>query len=208
MKSVSIIDYGKGNVRSVYNALDYIGVEAIVTKDLKEINNSSHIILPGVGAYGDAMKSIRDYGLDEVLHEQVINKGKPFLGVCVGMQVLSSVGFEHGEHKGLGWLDATVIKLEKGPECLKIPHMGWNKINLSSEHSLFKGFNDEMLVFYFVHSFFMKTKENDKILASCQYGINFTAGVAWDNIIATQFHPEKSQDTGIKMLNNFINWTP
>ena len=208
MKSVSIIDYGKGNVRSVYNALDYIGVDSVVTKDHAEINNCSHIILPGVGAYGDAMSSIRAYGLDEVLNEQVIKRGKPFLGVCVGMQVLSSVGFEHGEHKGLGWVDAKVTKLEKGPECLKIPHMGWNQINLSFKHPIFRGFSDEMLVFYFVHSFFMQITESEKILASCNYGINFTAGIAWDNIIATQFHPEKSQDAGIEMLKNFVNWAP
>lgn len=208
MSSVSIIDYGKGNVRSVYNALDYLGVNAKITNDLKSIDDSSHLILPGVGAYGDAMKAIKSYGLDEILYKQVIEKGKPFLGICVGMQVLSKMGYEHGEYEGLGWLDAQVIKLQAGSECLKIPHMGWNSINLTYDHPIFNGFKNEMLVFYFVHSFFMFTKDSKKVLANCEYGSNFTASIAWDNIVATQFHPEKSQDAGIDLLNNFMSWKP
>lgn len=208
MTSVAIIDYGRGNVRSVYNALDYIGVDAEITDDPAVIDNASHILLPGVGAFGDAVEALHARGLPEVLHRNVIENGKPFLGICVGMQVLAATGFEHGEHAGLGWLDASVRRIEPGPDCLKIPHMGWNQVDLVSGHPLFAGFRPETLVFYFVHSFAVTTDDTDKILGTCDYGAPFVCALAWDNIVTTQFHPEKSQDSGIELLENFVDWDP
>lgn len=208
MTSVAIIDYGRGNVRSVFNALEYTGTDAVITDDPAEIDNASHILLPGVGAFGDAVDALNARGLPEVLHRQAFEKGKPFLGICVGMQMLAKAGFEHGEHAGLGWLDAEVRRLEPGPDCLKIPHMGWNQVELQSEHPLFDGFTETTLVFYFVHSYAVTTPDTDKILGTCGYGAPFVSALAWDNIVATQFHPEKSQDSGIEMLENFVGWEP
>lgn len=208
MTSVAIIDYGRGNVRSVFNALEYIGADAVITDDPDEIDNASHILLPGVGAFGDAVDALNARGLPEVLHRQAFEKGKPFLGICVGMQMLASAGFEHGEHAGMGWLQADVRRLEPGPDCLKIPHMGWNQVDLVSDHPLFEGFTEATLVFYFVHSYAVTTQETDKILGTCTYGAPFVAALAWDNIVATQFHPEKSQDSGLEMLENFVGWNP
>lgn len=124
------------------------------------------------------------------------------------MQVMAATGLEHGEHAGLGWLEAQVKRLEPGPECLKIPHMGWNSVTLTHEHPLFDGFNDTTLVFYFVHSYAVSTEDAAKVLGTCDYGAKFVCALAWDNIVATQFHPEKSQDSGIEMLENFIGWSP
>lgn len=208
MTSVAIIDYGRGNVRSVFNALDYIGVSATVTDDPAVIDGASHILLPGVGAFGDAIDALKARGLPEVLHRQAFDKGKPFLGVCVGMQVLASKSYEHGEHAGLGWLEAEVQRLDPGPECLKVPHMGWNNVSPTRDHPLFSGIKTDTLVFYFVHSFALSTQDADKVLATSDYGAPFTAALAWDNIITTQFHPEKSQDSGLEVLTNFTRWDP
>jgi len=208
MTKIAIIDYGSGNVRSVYNAIDYAGADAVITHDAREIDDASHILLPGVGAFGDAVAELEARDLPAVLHRQAFEKGKPFLGICVGMQVLAARGLEHGDHEGLGWIDAEVCRLEPGPDCLKIPHMGWNGVTLKQDHPLFEGFGDDTLVFYFVHSYAVSTQDTDKILGTCSYGAPFVCALAWDNIIATQFHPEKSQDSGIEMLENFIGWDP
>lgn len=208
MTSVAIIDYGRGNVRSVFNALDYIGVSATVTDDPAVIDDASHILLPGVGAFGDAIDALKARGLPEVLHRQAFDKGKPFLGVCVGMQVLASKSYEHGEHAGLGWLEAEVQRLDPGPDCLKVPHMGWNTVNPTRDHPLFDGIKADALVFYFVHSFAVTTATAEKVLATSDYGAPFTAALAWDNIVTTQFHPEKSQDSGLEVLTNFTQWIP
>ncbi|MBT5240531.1 MAG: imidazole glycerol phosphate synthase subunit HisH [Rhodospirillaceae bacterium] len=208
MTSIAIIDYGRGNVRSVFNALDYIGVTATVTDDPAVIDNASHILLPGVGAFGDAVDALKARGLPEVLHRQAFDKGKPFLGVCVGMQVLASKSYEHGEHAGLGWLDAEVRRIDPGPDGLKVPHMGWNSVTPTRAHPLFDGIKTETLVFYFVHSFAVTTEDADKVLATSDYGKPFTATLAWDNIVTTQFHPEKSQDSGLEVLTNFTRWNP
>ena len=208
MTSVAIIDYGRGNVRSVFNALDYIGVTATITDDPAVIDDASHILLPGVGAFGDAVEALNARGLPEVLHRQAFDKGKPFLGVCVGMQVLARKSFEHGEHDGLGWLDAEVQRLDPGPDDLKIPHMGWNGVMLSRAHPVFDGIKTDNLEFYFVHSFAVTTADADKVLATSDYGTSFVAALAWDNIVTLQFHPEKSQDSGLEVLTNFTRWNP
>ena len=208
MTTVAIIDYGRGNVRSVFNAVEYAGADAVITDDPKIIDGATHILLPGVGAFGDAAAELKARGLPEVLHRQAFEKGKPVLGICVGMQMLAATGLERGEHTGMGWVDAEVRRLEPGPDCLKIPHMGWNSVTLSREHPLFEGFNETTLVFYFVHSYAVTTDDTDKILGTCTYAVPFVCALAWDNIVATQFHPEKSQDSGIEMLENFVSWSP
>jgi len=208
MTTVAIIDYGRGNVRSVANAVEYCGADAVVTADPQVIDDASHIILPGVGAFGDAMDALNARELPPVLRAQVFEKGKPFLGVCLGMQLLAEHGLEHGEHAGLGWIPGSVVRLEPGFDVLKIPHMGWNTIELKTSHPLFARFRPEQLTFYFVHSYHFRTATPDTVLATCDYGKPFTAVVAKDNIVAAQFHPEKSQDSGIELLENFIKWKP
>jgi glutamine amidotransferase len=205
MTSVAIIDYGRGNVRSVANALEYCGADAVVTADAAQIDDASHIVLPGVGAFGDAMAALTERGLPDILHRQVLDKGKPFLGICLGMQVLAERGFEHGEHAGLGWIKGDVVRLEPGADALKIPHMGWNEVRVTRAHPLFAGLSARHLTFYFVHSYHFKATP-DAVLATCDYGVPFAAAVGRDNIVATQFHPEKSQDSGIELLQNFVKW--
>jgi len=206
--TVAIIDYGRGNVRSVANALEYCGADTVVTADAGAIDDASHIVLPGVGAFGDAMAELQARGLPEILHRQVLEKRKPFLGICLGMQLLADRGLEHGAHDGLGWLAGEVVRLEPRLDGLKIPHMGWNDVEVKTDHPVFAGFRPSALTFYFVHSFHFRAASPASILATCDYGGPFTAAVAKDNIVATQFHPEKSQDSGIQFLENFVKWTP
>jgi glutamine amidotransferase len=208
MTTVAIIDYGRGNVRSVANAIEYCGADAVVTADPAAIDDASHILLPGVGAFGDAMAALAGCGLPEVLRRQVFEKGKPFLGVCLGMQLLADRGLEHGDHAGLGWISGEVLRLTPGPDALKIPHMGWNEVTLTREHPVFARMRSDQLVFYFVHSYHFVAADPETVLGLCEYGRRFTAIVAKDNIVATQFHPEKSQDSGIELLQNFVKWRP
>jgi glutamine amidotransferase len=203
---IAIIDYGMGNVRSVYNALDYLGLDAVITADPKVINNASRLILPGVGAFGDAMRNLQSRALDEVLNQQVLQKGKPLLGICLGLQLMAKSSTEHGEHKGLGWFDAEVMRFDLREFQLKIPHMGWNKIEPEVQHPLLKNLKEDEFTFYFVHSYHVACREEGRVAASCWYGNSFTAAIYRDNIFATQFHPEKSQDNGIQILKNFANW--
>lgn len=205
---IAVIDYGMGNVRSMVNALEYIGEDAVVTADARIIDGASHLILPGVGAFGDAMANIVNRGLDEILRVQVFQKGKPFLGVCLGLQLLAKSSEEHGDHKGLGWFDAEIVKFKFEGIQMKIPHMGWNDIVPQKQHFLFSKLTGSQLTFYFVHSYHIVCHEKQDIAATCEYGITFTAAIARDNIVATQFHPEKSQDNGIQILKNFVAWKP
>lgn len=204
---IAIIDYGMGNVRSLSNAVEFIGYDVLVTNDNGKIADAARIILPGVGAFGDAMAAIRDRGLDEILHREVLEKKKPMLGICLGLQLLGTSSEEHGHHEGLGWLDSRVVKFEAGPG-LKLPHIGWNDIYYSDPGPLFAGLKDNERSFYFVHSFYMDCNNPADVLAECGYGVNFTAAIKHENILATQFHPEKSQDNGIQVLKNFLRWKP
>jgi glutamine amidotransferase len=206
MTTVAIIDYGRGNLRSVANAVEYCGADAAVTADPQVIDDATHIILPGVGAFGDAMAALNATGLPPVLHRQAFEKGKPFLGVCLGMQLLAARGHEHGVHDGLGWIDGEVVRLQPGPDGLKVPHMGWNEIALTRSHPLFAGLRPQQLVFYFVHSYHFSAAGADAVIGTCRYGGPFAAVVGRDNIVGTQFHPEKSQDSGVELLQNFIKW--
>jgi glutamine amidotransferase len=212
MSDVAIVDYGINNVRSVRNAVDYCGLNPVVTHDAATIADASHVILPGVGAFGDAMINIRARGIDEILRRHVLEKGKPFLAICLGMQLLARTSEEHadgnGPHLGLGWFDADVQRLQPKDLNLKIPHMGWNSMFKERDHPVLANIRDGDLAFYFVHSFAMRCNKLGDIVGWADYGQPVTAMVAKDNIVATQFHPEKSQDSGIELMGNFLRWNP
>jgi imidazole glycerol-phosphate synthase subunit HisH len=206
---IAIVDYGMGNVKSVYNALDYLGEDVIVTNDKQRLSDASHIILPGVGAFGKAIETLNKTGLIDILEKEVIGKGKPFLGICLGMQLIASQSFEYGVHQGFGWVDATVDKIVIENSDYKLPHMGWNDLNIvMNDHALFEKFHSTHSSFYFVHTYQMNLRDKSVLAATCEYENPITAIIIKDNIIATQFHPEKSQDNGIQMLENFISWNP
>lgn len=212
MSGVAIVDYGINNVRSVRNAVEYCGFAPIVTHDADVIADASHVILPGVGAFGDAMNNIHMRGIDEMLDRHVREKGKPFLAVCLGMQLLARTSEEHADggalHLGLGWFDADVVRLMPNDPSLKIPHMGWNTVAKKRDHAILANIRDDNLAFYFVHSFAMCCNNRADIVGLAEYGQPVTAIVARDNIVATQFHPEKSQDSGIELVSNFLRWNP
>jgi glutamine amidotransferase len=212
MSDVAIVDYGINNVRSVRNAVEYCGYNPIVTHDADVIADASHVILPGVGAFGDAMLNIRARGIDELLERHVREKGKPFLAVCLGMQLLAQSSEEHaddgGLHRGLGWFDADVVRLMPNDPALKIPHMGWNMVARERDHPILAGIRECNHAVSFVHSFAMRCKSSGDVVGLAQYGQSVTAIIAKDNIAATQFHPEKSQDSGIELMSNFLRWNP
>jgi glutamine amidotransferase len=198
---LAIIDYGVGNLFSLQCSLKKIGVEAVVTKDPETIKNAKRIILPGVGAFGDASKKLYESGLVELITEEA-NSGKPFLGICLGMQLLFEKGYEYGEHKGLGFLKGNVVSLDgKIDKSLQIPHMGWNALDFKKESPLFKYINDGDFV-YFVHSYYA-TDCDDSVIATSEYSIPVTAAVGKGNIFGCQFHPEKSGDVGLNILKAF-----
>jgi glutamine amidotransferase len=204
---IAIVDYGMGNVRSVRDALEFIGEDAEITSDPARLAEAERLILPGVGAFGDAMSNLEARSLPSVLRVEVFERRKPFLGICLGLQLLADTSCEHGEHRGLGWIDGAVVRF--GAEAsLKVPHMGWNDLEKRADHPLLDGLEDTQLCFYFVHSYFLSCNETDAVVATCTYGAPFAAVVARDNIAATQFHPEKSQDSGIQVLKNFARWEP
>jgi glutamine amidotransferase len=205
---IGIVDYGMGNVRSVVNALAWIGEDAEVTSDPARLDAADRLILPGVGAFGDAMDHLREGDLIPVLERQVKEKGKPLLAICLGLQLLAKSSTEHGRHEGLGWLDADVVRFDTNGRGLKIPHMGWNEAPPAREHALFAGLRRDQFVFYFVHSFHIVCRDERDVAASCTYGKPFAAAVARGNVFATQFHPEKSQDSGLQILTNFASWKP
>lgn len=204
---IAIIDYGMGNVRSMYNALEYIGCDAVITSDESQIRSAERVILPGVGAFGDAMDALRARGLDSVLNTAVRRDGKPMLGICLGMQLLAQASSEHGSHQGLGWFSATIERFEL-PADYSIPHVGWNSLSFDEGNPLFAGLKRDELNFYFVHSYYMKCRNDADVVATCDYGGEFAAVVCHDNVAAMQFHPEKSQDNGIRVLQNFVDWKP
>lgn len=195
---IAIVDYGIGNLRSVQKALEYIGLEGTITSDKKNILNSQGIILPGVGAFPDAMDNIKARGLDLVLKE-ARNENKPILGICLGMQLLFEVSEEIRTCAGLGFIPGKIKKLYGG---VKIPHMGWNSLNIVNNNMIINGIKEEDYV-YFVHSFYAEMALNKDLIAECSYGIQVPAVVGRGNVYGTQFHPEKSGDIGIQILKNF-----
>ncbi len=207
MKTV-VIDYGAGNIESVINALRLVNKsdEIIISNQISDIRSANHIILPGVGAFGDCMSGLKSKeGLLSEIRKQVLTEKKPFLGICVGMQVLASIGYENGEHAGLGFINGKVEKI-LAAEGLKIPHMGWNEVSLK-KHPIFKEIND-VEHFYFANSYHFICQNENNIIAEVEYGSKLCAAVAKENIVGVQFHPEKSADAGLKLLKNFLNWRP
>ena len=196
---IAIVDYGMGNLRSVEKGFLKVGIEAKVTSSPSDIENAPAVVLPGVGAFRDCMRNLENMKLvDPVL--KAIGKGKPYLGICLGLQILFSESEEFGHSKGLDIIKGRVLKFPKGE--LKIPHMGWNTVKLRRRPPVFDGIEDKSY-FYFVHSYYVAPDEDEFIAGTTEYGIEFTSMVWKDNIIATQFHPEKSQQLGLKVLKGF-----
>ena len=199
---IAIIDYDAGNIRSVEKALAYLGQEVEVTRDRDRILSADRVILPGVGAFGDAMGKIRSYGLEPVIKE-VVRQGTPFLGICLGLQLLFEESDETPGVAGLGLLEGRIRRIPDG-EGLKIPHMGWNSLDVREGASLFRGIEGHPYV-YFVHSYYLAAEHEKDVAASTFYSTKIHASVEHGNIFACQFHPEKSGEVGLKILDNFIH---
>ena len=200
---IGIIDYGMGNLLSVYNAVEICGADVKVISYPEELDQVDKIILPGVGSFGHCMKNLKERGFIDSLKIDVISAKKPILGICLGMQVMAKKSYEHGEIEGLGWIDAEIIKIDSKDLSLKVPHVGWNGINISKPDKIFKDIPDNSDV-YFVHSYHMKCRDKIDIAATCDYGFTITAAIQKGNLFATQFHPEKSQSVGLRILENFL----
>ncbi len=210
--TIAIVDYGSGNLRSAAKAFERAVAESamrtrvVVTADADEVTRAERVVLPGVGAFADCLAGIDGLpGMRAALHEVVINAGRPFLGICVGMQLMAEFGHENGFHRGLGWVQGEVIGLRDG--ALKVPHMGWNEIVIREAHPVLAGLEDGT-DFYFVHSYHLRCEDEGENLAYTEYGEPICAVVGRDNMIGAQFHPEKSQSAGLKFISNFLSWHP
>lgn len=198
---IAVIDYDAGNLKSVEKALAFLGETPVITRDKEELLAADKVILPGVGAFGDAMERLHQYGLVDVIKE-VAKKGTPFLGICLGLQLMFESSEESPEVEGLGLLPGKILKIPEAPG-LKVPHMGWNSLKIRPDSRLFQGIPDSSYV-YFVHSYYLKAGSEDIVAATTEYGTHIHAAVEKGNIFACQFHPEKSSQTGLKILENFI----
>ncbi len=202
---IAIIDYGMGNLRSVQKAFEKIGSEAVVITEPKKLSSAKRIVLPGVGAFRDCIHNLEQAGFIEPILK-TITDGLPFLGICLGLQLLFTESEEFGLHKGLGIIPGRVVRfpedMTESGEKLPVPHMGWNQVSFKSESPLFNGIPEGSNV-YFVHSYYVKPKESSVVTATSNYGIDFCAAIQRDNVMATQFHPEKSQAVGLQILKNF-----
>jgi glutamine amidotransferase len=212
--TVAIVDYGSGNLRSAAKAFERaareVGVDdrVLVTSSPRDVADADRIVLPGVGAFADCRAGL--YGVPDmvdVLQREVIERGKPFLGICVGMQLMATRGVEYGVHAGLDWIAGDVVRIEPGKDHLKIPHMGWNELLELKPHPLLEGLLPRDHA-YFVHSFQLQASRPETLLATTEYGGTVTAVVGRDNLAGTQFHPEKSQATGLRLIGNFLRWKP
>ncbi len=197
---IAIIDYDAGNIKSVEKAFEYIGEKTIVTRDREEILRADKVVLPGVGAFGDAMKKLYDYNLVDTIKE-VVNRKIPFLGICLGMQLLFETSDEALGVKGLGILPGRILRIPDKPG-FKIPHIGWNSLELTNNGRLYRGIDEQAYV-YFVHSYYLKSNDENIVKASTEYVTHIHASVEKDNVFACQFHPEKSGDVGLMILKNF-----
>ncbi len=216
MSFISIINYGSGNLKSVYNAFNKIlsrKQTLKVTSSHQDILKSSHIILPGVGTFESCINGLTKSSLIKSLEDKVLDEKKPFLGICVGMQMLANKGFENGEFTGLGWIEGDVKKIKTSDNTIKIPHMGWNDLQLKKRIGFTKlllkkleDSNNKKLCAYFVHSYNFNLKSKSNLVLTTQYGEDITAMIARENIIGTQFHPEKSHNFGLNFLKTFIEW--
>ncbi len=214
---VVIIDYQSGNLHSAEKAFERaareegLSARIAVTADAEIVAQADRIVLPGVGAFGDCRRGLHDTpGMVDALREAVLERGRPFLGICVGMQLLADRGLEHGEHAGLGWISGEVDLIRPSDPGLKVPHMGWNTLNLRQEHALLGGIpaGADGWHAYFVHSYHFRTSAKQALIAETDYGGPITAAVGRDNLFGTQFHPEKSQKLGLRLIANFLRWRP
>lgn len=205
---VAVVDYGMGNVHSMAKAIEHVGGEALVTSRDEDLATAERIVLPGVGAFGECMANLRRTGLVAALERSVLGERKPFLGVCVGMQLLAREGLEHGVHEGLGWIDARVVQLERPQPWVRIPHTGWNEVEPAhrSESPLDRIRPGE--AFYFNHSYHVVPADPELVAIRCDYGQPVVAALGHANVITTQFHPEKSQRAGLELLADFLDWSP
>lgn len=203
MKKIGIINYGLGNLHSVAGAVDRLQYFPVISSDIDELGACDKLILPGVGAFGKGIENLRQRGLIEPLTEIVVNQKKPVLGICLGFQLLCNQSEEFGIHKGLGWLDAEVKRININGQHLRLPHVGWNDLFQIRESSLFQSIPKEVL-FYYVHTYCVKPNHSGMAIGECEYGERFAAVVEQGNIFGTQFHPEKSQWWGLKLLENFL----
>lgn len=210
---IVIIDYGSGNLRSAAKAFEKVVADqaldftVLVSGKAEDLDAASHIVLPGQGAFGDCMSGLKSSGLIDALERNVLREGKPFLGICVGMQLLADEGLEHGRHKGLGWISGKVVPIKPQDKSLKIPHMGWNdhiSTPIGQKHDVVKHIQGGAH-FYFVHSFVFESDPKN-CLGGFSYGEKYCAIVGRDNIVGVQFHPEKSHETGLILLQHFIQW--
>lgn len=198
---VGVIDYAMGNIQSVVNAFEYIGEQVKVITSPKELKAVDRIVLPGVGAFGVGMKNLRTLGLIEALKEEVYEKRKPFLGICLGMQLICRESYEFGYFEGLGWIDARVVRFNKGTK-LRIPHIGWNNILIKRPNKIIESKFNNVDV-YFMHSYYVDAPDSEVVVATCEYSQEFIVSLEQDNIFATQFHPEKSQQAGLTIFKKF-----
>jgi glutamine amidotransferase len=216
--TVAIVDYGSGNLRSAAKAIERAAREAgaddrvVVTSNPRDVAGADRIVLPGVGAFADCRAGLYGVpGMVDTLKRAVIEQGKPFLGICVGMQLMATRGVEYGVHAGLDWIQGDVVRIDPkgtaGKDHLKIPHMGWNELSALKPHALLEGIAARDHA-YFVHSFQLKASRPETVLALTDYGGPITAVVGRDNLAGTQFHPEKSQATGLRLIANFLRWKP
>ncbi|MCM1123887.1 MAG: imidazole glycerol phosphate synthase subunit HisH [Eubacterium sp.] len=199
---VAVIDYDAGNIKSVEKAMIALGEDVVVTRDEREIMSADHVILPGVGAFGDAMEKLHKYGLTQVIKE-VVNQGTPFLGICLGLQLLFESSEESAGVEGLSILKGKIVKLPEN-QGFKIPHIGWNCLRYPNQGRLFAGIPEEVFV-YFVHSYYLRAEEAQIVTATTEYAALIHASVEKDNVFACQFHPEKSSDVGMRILKNFLS---
>ena len=215
--SVAIVDYGSGNLHSAAKAFERAARESGSTSDIKvtsdpnDVRRAERVVLPGVGAFADCRRGLDAVpGMVDALEESVRKKGKPFFGICVGMQLMAERGREYQVTSGLGWISGEVDRITPKDASLKIPHMGWNTLNVTKKHALLDGIptGNDGLHAYFVHSFELRTEKRDDLVAQTEYGGPLTAIVGRDNMVGTQFHPEKSQKLGLALISNFLKWTP
>ena len=212
--SVAIIDYGSGNLRSAAKAFERAAREAnlnipiTVTADPDTVRAAERVVLPGVGAFADCKRGLEALpGMIEAIEEAALKTAKPFLGICVGMQLMASTGREHGNHEGFGWIPGEVAPIKPKDKSLKIPHMGWNDLAFTNHHAMFENIAPGTHA-YFVHSYGFVCEDENHIIATVDYGGPITAAIGRDNLIATQFHPEKSQAMGLQFITNFLRWRP
>jgi glutamine amidotransferase len=204
---IAVVDCGMGNLHSVRLAFDRLGAEVAVVQRPEELREGERIVFPGVGAFGECVRRLRESGFAAALEAEVLRKGKPLLGICLGMQVLAESGEEYGCHAGLGWIRGGVRRLRADGKQVKVPHVGWNDVQWQTDSPLFAQLR-RPAAFYFVHGYHLTPDDPSVTAATCEHGQVFTAAIQWNNVFAVQFHPEKSQRDGLRLLSNFLAWKP